>query len=200
MSFTIFPEFFAHDTYFIDEKVNLFKFENAYKVYDTEGRQIGNIVQKLSGWQKMLRLIIDKKVQPFTLDITDMNGTKSVTIKRGWTFFMSKITILDANAMPIGYIRQKFKLFKPVFHVLDAAEQNLAEIKGDWAAWDFTIKDDKEMQIGTISKKWNGALKEIFTTADKYVVSIAPECREDIKKVAIVASAITIDMVLKESK
>ncbi len=45
-----------------------------------------------------------------------------------------------------------------------------------------------------------GLLKEAFTTADKYVVSIVPEYAEDTRKMAIVATAITIDMVLKESK
>ena len=42
--------------------------------------------------------------------------------------------------------------------------------------------------------------KEFFTTADKYNVSINPSYAEDTNKINIVATAIIIDMVLKESK
>ena len=61
--------------------------------------------------------------------------------------------------------------------------------------------DANKNQIGTITKKWAGAVKELFTTADKYNVAIDPNFSTDINnKIAILASAITIDMVLKESK
>ena len=45
-----------------------------------------------------------------------------------------------------------------------------------------------------------GAMKEIFTTADKYNVSIDANYSNRTNKIAILSSAITIDMVLKESK
>jgi hypothetical protein len=73
-------------------------------------------------------------------------------------------------------------------------------ITGDWKAWNFKINDSKDKQIGTISKKWNGAMKEIFTTADKYNVDINQEFNDTTNKIAILSGAITIDMVLKESK
>ena len=62
------------------------------------------------------------------------------------------------------------------------------------------IVNNAGVTIGTITKKWNGILKKAFTTADKYVVDIVPEYAEDKKKMAIVSFAVTIDMVLKESK
>ena len=62
----------------------------------------------------------------------------------------------------------------------------IASITGDWKGWNFKIIDNNNNQIGTISKKWNGILKEAFTTADKYVVDIVPEYAEDKKKMAIV--------------
>jgi len=197
----LFPAFFETNNYFIDEKVGLFKFSNAYKVYDEHGEQIGNITQKVSGWHKFLRVLANvKPMMPFTLTINDMQGQELVSIKRGWTFFMSKIIIAAGNGTPLGSIKQKFKFLKPTFRIFDAYETQVAEISGDWKGWNFTIRDEREKQIGTITKKWNGLLKEAFTTADKYVVSIVPEYAEDTRKMAIVATAITIDMVLKESK
>jgi uncharacterized protein YxjI len=113
---------------------------------------------------------------------------------------MSKIVIKNAQGNTVGTIKQKFKLFKPTFKIFDPSETLIAEISGDWKAWNFTITDTSQNQIGTISKKWAGAMKEIFTSADKYNVSIDPSYSNLQNKIAILSGAITIDMVLKESK
>lgn len=195
------PTFFLGDEYFIDEKVNFLKFTNEYKVYNELGAQIGIIKQRMSGWHKFLTLLINKAMMPFHLEITDVNDQLQATISRGWTFWMSKITVTDPAGVEIGLIKQKFKFFKPTFTISDATTgENIAQITGDWKAWNFNITDAKGAEMGKISKKWAGALKEIFTTADKYNVSIDPNYAENKQKVAIVATAITIDMVLKESK
>ena len=195
----IFPEFFEKNTFFIDEKLGFFKFANAYKVYDEVG-EIGLITQKLTTGQKFLRLLLKKAMLPFKLEIVDLNGDALVTISRGYTFWMSQITLTDQQGNLLGSIKQKFAFLKPTFNIFDENEAAIANITGDWKGWNFAIKDDNGNQIGTISKKWNGILKEAFTTADKYVVEIVPEYAEDKRKMAIVACAITIDMVLKESK
>ena len=193
------PAFFESNDYFIDEKVNYFKFGNTYNVFNKEGQQVGVINQTVTGWHKFLRLFLNKAMFPFLLEIRDMDHKLQVTIRRGWTFWMSKITITDANDKPIGTIKQKFKLFKPTFTIEDVHGKPIASIKGDWKAWDFKISDTKPNLIGTINKKWGGVMKEVFTRADKYYVAISPEYAEGINKIAIVSCAITIDMVLKNN-
>ncbi len=191
--------FFEANNYFIDEKVNLFKFENCYQIYDDKGTNIGAVKQKLTTGQKALRLIVNKKMLPFHLEIKNANDELEATISRGWTLFLSKITIQDKEGNLIGSLKQKFRLLKPAFKISDSADQEVAEIAGDWKAWNFTIKDTSGSSIGSISKKWAGAMKEIFTTADKYNVSIDPEYSSQENKMVILACAITIDMVMKES-
>ena len=195
-----FPEFFESNEYFIDEKVQFLKFHNEYKVYDAMGLQVGAVTQRISAWHKVLRLFLKKAMFPFLLEVTDTNGAVLASIHRGWTFWLSKITIKDGNGNDIGYIRQRFRFLKPRFQIFDTQNNQIAEINGDWKAWNFTITDQNGAQIGLINKKWVGMAKEFFTTADKYHVSIAPEYAEDSNKMNIVVTAITIDMVLKESK
>jgi uncharacterized protein YxjI len=195
-----FPTFFESNEYFIDEKVQFLKFHNEYKIFDPMGLQVGAVTQHVSGWHKVLRLFLKKAMFPFHLDLTDNNGTVLASIHRGWTFWMSKITIMDGNGVVIGYIRQKFRFLKPRFQIFDANETQIAEINGDWKSWNFTITDANENHIGTINKKWAGVAKEFFTSADKYYVTVDPQYAEDRNKMNIVITAITIDMVLKESK
>jgi uncharacterized protein YxjI len=194
------PKFFESDDYFIDEKVNYLKFGNTYNVFNKEGEQVGVINQEVTGWHKFLRLFINKAMFPFLLQVKNIDNDLQVSIKRGWTFWMSKITILDNEDKAIGTIKQKFKLFKPTFIIENAAGNVIATIKGDWKAWDFKITDANENAVGTINKKWGGIMKEAFTRADKYYVAINPEYAENTNKIVIVACAITIDMVLKNNK
>jgi len=193
--------FFNSNVYLIDEKVNFFKFENQYNVYNESGEAIGKIAQKLTLGDKILRMLLNKAMLPFTLEIKNANNEVEASIHRGWTFFMSKIAIHNAQGIAIGSIVQKFKLFKPTFKIQDALGNEIAEISGDWKAWNFNIQDNTKAQIGTISKKWNGAMKEFFTSADKYIVELFPIYNSNPEnKMAILATAITIDMVLKERK
>jgi uncharacterized protein YxjI len=192
--------FFETNSYFIDEKVQFLKFENEYKVFNDKGEHIGAIKQKLSGSDKLLRLLLNKAMLPFHLDIENFTGQTEASIKRGWTFFMSKIVILDGSGMPLGRVEQKFAFFKPTFKIFDNNNNQIAEITGDWKAWNFVINNSHGQQIGAISKKWAGLAKEMFTTADKYNVQLNQFDMPREQKIAILASAITIDMVLKESK
>src|SRR5688500_14574682 len=133
-------QFFEGNNYFIDEKVNFFKFENTYKVFDEGGANIGSIKQRLTIGQKLLRLLINKKMLPFKLEIKDVNDVLLASISRGWTFFMSKIVITSGDGITIGTVRQKFKFFKPTFRIFNYEEKQIAEINGDWKAWKFVIK------------------------------------------------------------
>jgi uncharacterized protein YxjI len=193
-------KFFDGNSYFIDEKVGFFKFENVYNVFNEKGEPLGAVKQKLSVGAKILRILLNKKMLPFKLEIIDNNGQLQATISRGWTFFMSKITIADDSGQTIGFIKQVFKFFKPTFKISDSSGQPIAEISGDWKAWNFAIQDSTGVTIGSITKKWAGAMKEIFTTADKYNVTIEPSFTNKASKIVVLSGAITIDMVLKESK
>jgi uncharacterized protein YxjI len=195
-----FPEFFESNEYFIDEKVAFLKFHNEYKVYDNTATPVGTIVQRVPGWHKFLRLFLNKALFPFTLEVIDNNQKVLVTIRRGWTFWLSKITIEDGEGALIGSIKQKFRFLKPRFQIFGNEGEQIAEINGDWKAWNFGITGAEGNPIGSINKKWAGVAKEFFTSADKYYVTIDPAYAEDRNKIAIVATAITIDMVLKESK
>jgi uncharacterized protein YxjI len=191
-------EFFKHNNYFIDEKVQFLQFENSYKIYSENGLQLGHISQKLSFGQKLLRLLVNKNMMPFYLEIRNFHEGLEASISRGWTFFMSKIIIKDANDKQIGTVQQKFHFIKPSFLIYNANDELIAEIKGDWKAWNFTINHASGSEIGSISKKWAGAMKEIFTNADKYIVQINPSFQNTEEKIVILSAAITIDMVLKE--
>src|SRR5689334_7769012 len=102
-----FPRLFESNEYFIDEKLQFLKFHNEYKVYDAMGLQVGYVRQQVSPWHKILRLFLKKAMFPFRLQLSDNSDKILVTILRGWTFWLSKITILGPDGQVSGYISQR---------------------------------------------------------------------------------------------
>ena len=199
--------FFSLSEYVIDEKVSAFKFTNAYKVFDAEGQLIGSVEQQgVSTGQKAARLLFGNNIKSmfaFTLDIKDAQGNVAASIQRDGAssglMNMRTMRIMDAAGNQVGALQFVFSWVTPKMDILDAAGQVIARIAGDWKGWNFSITDTAGREIGSVNKKWNGAMKEMFTTADKYRVSIDPQA-VGVHRVAIIAAAVTIDMVLKESK
>jgi uncharacterized protein YxjI len=191
--------FFDYNNYFVDENVNFLKFENSYKVFNNKGEHVGDIKQKRSAGHKLLGLFLKKKMLPFYLEIIDVNGIMQASVSRGWTFFMSTISVKDSNDQETATIRQTYRFLKPLFKIMDNSGEEIAEISGDSQAWNFSIKNSSSVEIGFITKNWAGALKEIFTSADKYLVELSDLKLKKETKTAILSGALTIDMILKEN-
>ncbi|MDP3104212.1 MAG: phospholipid scramblase-related protein [Candidatus Methanoperedens sp.] len=49
-----------------------------------------------------------------------------------------------------------------------------------------------------MTKKWAGLGKELFTTADNYVVDMSPQASDETLKKLVLSAAFCVDMVLKE--
>ncbi|MCL2655786.1 MAG: phospholipid scramblase family protein [Coriobacteriia bacterium] len=195
-----FHPFFENNVYVIDEKVRAFKMTNAYRVYSQSGEEIGAIQEVMPWYRVLLRLFVSRSSLPFTLNILADDGAVLAQIRRGFTFAFSKITVLDGTGTELARINQKFTWIKPKFALMSPAGEQIGMIQGDWKGWNFEIFGRGDQVIGVIDKKWNGVLKEAFTTADKYIVNINPSVSADAERIAIVAAAITIDMVLKEGQ
>jgi uncharacterized protein YxjI len=193
------PGFFSGNDFFIDEKIMFFKIRNEYRIYDALANPVGGIVQKKIFSYKLLRIFFKKTILPFTFFIVDENHQPIISIKRGWTLLLSRIVINDKNDNTLGYIRQKFRMIKPRFKIYDNDRKLVAEINGDWKAWNFVITDKEHIRIGEINKQWNGIRRELFTTSDKYHVSVLPNMSQA-DKMLIIATAVTIDRILKESR
>jgi len=191
-------KFFLNNTYVIDEKVQVFTLANGYKVYDGSNNEIGYIKENMPGSRVLLSLFVDKKNLPMTLEVHNMEGKIIASLTRGFTLFMSNMKVLDENGTQVATLKQKFGL-KPKFELLDLNNTKIATIQGNWTAWDFNITDTNDQQIGSVSKKFNGLAKELFTSADKYVVSIEPSVTSEAQRIAIASTAAAIDMILKEN-
>lgn len=190
----------SRNTFFVKEHTGIFKASNNYDILDPETQQI--IMQcrepNLGIFSKLFRFTDYKRMTPFDIQITDTEGKPVVTVKRGISLIRSKVDVLNEQGQLIGQFKQKLFSIGGKFEVLDPQGKSLCWLKGKWTSWDFRFeKDGKE--FAQVSKKWSGIGKELFTSADNYILSINPNVSADsAMRPLILAAVMCIDMVLKE--
>jgi uncharacterized protein YxjI len=190
----------VRNIYLVKEHVGMFKAANNYDVLDPENGQI--IMEcreeKLGFFTKLLRFTDYKRMTPFDIQIRTPEGQQVLRVSRGVSFFLSKVEVFDENDQLVGGFKQKFFSIGGAFRVLNANDEPLCELKGKWTGWDFRfVWQDQE--FAHVTKKWAGLGKELFTSADNYVLSIAEDVPTDSSlRTLILGAVMCIDMVLKE--
>ena len=186
--------------FFVKEHVGMFKASNNFDISDpATGQKVLECREPRLGFiTKLLRFTDYKRMTPFDVHVRTPAGEPVVRITRGISFFLSKVKVLDDRDQHAGGFKQKFLSIGGAFNVLDAAGTVQCTLKGKWTGWDFRfVQGDTE--LAQVKKKWAGLGKEMFTTADNYMLQIndvvAPE---DPVRQLIMAAVLCIDMVLKE--
>jgi uncharacterized protein YxjI len=193
-------EALKRNVFLVKEHVGMFKSANNYDIHDP---QTGNIImecreERLGMITKLLRFTDYKRMTPFDIQIRTPDGKQIVRITRGISLFLSKVTVLDEQGQIIGGFKQKLFSIGGSFNVLDANNNPICLLKGKWSGWDFRFMAG-ETQLAHVTKKWAGIGKELFTSADNYVLEISESVPTDnAGRQLILAAVMCIDMVLKE--
>lgn len=188
-------------SFIVKEKIELMKVTGTYEIIDPENKQpIGVAKETLIWWLVLLRLLISRRSLPMTVLVTDTAGATVLTIKRGFSFIRPVVEVFNAAGNKIGSFRSKVLTIVGGFKVLNAQDQEIAEIKGDWKGWNFKMVSGDGRELGEVTKKWAGLGRELFTSADTYAISLGASAPSDPDSVGLLLGAgLAIDMVFKES-
>jgi uncharacterized protein YxjI len=190
-------------TFFVKERVAVLKLTDTYDILDPATSQpIGIAKEEPPAWAKWLRLLVNKQLLPTVVNIYEVEGQPPVaSVHRGFTLLRSKIRVLAADRSSLGYFKSKLFSLGGGFHVFDNLDQRVAEVKGDWKGWNFKFLNQHGREIGTVTKKWAGLGKELFTSADNYIISLSDLSGVNLETSALLlAAGLSIDIVFKESK
>ncbi|MGB1248396.1 MAG: phospholipid scramblase-related protein, partial [Chitinophagales bacterium] len=130
--------------FFVKEHTGVFKAANNYDIHDLESRDMLMTCREenLGFFTKMFRFTDYKRMTPFDIEIKTTTGEKVLTVKRGVSFWASKVEVYDENDMLIGIFKQKLFSLGGKFNVLDPNEKILCTLKGKWTSWDFKFERD----------------------------------------------------------
>jgi uncharacterized protein YxjI len=178
----------------------MFKAANNYDIFDPKSNQeiLHCREEKLGLITKMLRFTDYKRMTPFNVQIRTPDGQPVVRVSRGVSLFLSKVQVFDESEQPLGGFKQKLFSIGGAFSVLGKDDQPLCELKGKWTSWDFRFMAGNN-ELAKVSKKWAGLGKELFTSADNYMLEISDQVPPDNPvRQLILGAVMCIDMVLKE--
>jgi len=193
-------EVLNRNLFLVKEHIGMFKAANNYDIYDPDsGEIILNCREdNLGFFTRILRFTDYKRLTPFDIQIRTPHGQQIVKITRGVSFFLSKVDVLNQNDRFIGGFKQKFFSLGGAFKVLDENGQPMCQLKGSWTGWNFRFLAG-DVELARVTKKWSGAGKELFTSADNYMLEISEEVPKDSPlRQLILAAVMCIDMVIKE--
>lgn len=186
--------------FFVKEHVGMFKAANNYDIHNPESQEIVMTCreEKLGFFTKMLRFTDYKRMTPFNVEIKSPAGEKILTVKRGVSIFLSNVEVFDENDSLVGRFKQKFFSIGGKFDIIDPNDNKLCSLKGKWTSWDFKFVSE-DTEFAHISKEWAGLGKELFTSADNYMLKIDEKVPADHPlRLLILGAVMCIDMVLKE--
>ncbi len=187
------------NTFFVKEHVGMFKAANEFDVLDptTKEKILECREPHLGAFTKLFRFTDYKRATPFHIVVTS-KGRTVLEIKRGISIFLSKVDIFDDAGKRIGGFKQKFFSIGGKFEVFDADDRPVCTLQGKWTSWEFSFKAG-ERELARVTKKWAGMGRELFTSADNYVLEVRPDVPAGHPaRPLILASVLVIDMVLKE--
>lgn len=189
--------------FFVREHVGFIKLSDTYDILDPETKtHIGIAKEKPGTLIHVLRFLVNKKLLPTKVFIYEGSNFEDeskllFSIQRGFTLLRPKINICDGRGNLVGWLKSKLFSFGGAFRVYDALGNEVFLVKGDWKGWNFRFLDMTENEIGTITKKWAGIGKELFTSADNYIISLNQE-PNPAKVMLLLAAGLAVDTVYKE--
>jgi len=190
----------SKNVFLVKEHVGMFKAANNYDIYDPSNGQmvLECREERLGVFTKLLRFTDYKRMTPFHIEIRTPAGERVLEVTRGISVFLSNVEVKNESGVVVGGFQQKLFSIGGKFEVQDAHGRTLCTLKGKWTGWDFRFLQG-ERECAHVSKKWAGIGKEMFTSADNYVLEIADHVAADSPlRLLIMAAVMCIDMVLKE--
>ncbi len=187
--------------YMVKEQVKFFKSHHSYDIFDGDTEvQIGVAEEKIDFLTDILRWFVSKQLMPTRVEVRETPDHSLVfTISRGWYLFRSRVEIHDADGVMVGYLKSKIFSFSGGFHVYDKNDKQFAEVKGNLFGFNYRVlTPDHGFEMGKVTKKWGGIAKELFTSADTYMVEVNDDLQEQpIGKMLVLAAALATDMIFK---
>lgn len=194
-----------NNLFFIKEHIGIFKAANNFDIFDpnTDQKIIECREPDLGTLTRFLRFTDFKRMTPFHVILTTPEGQKVLSLKRGISIFKSYVEVFDENDMKVGEFEQKFFSIGGEFNIDKFGDAKIYTLQGNLIGWGFRFLQGEKIhgyeELANVSKKWAGLGKELFTSADNYMLTINNDVQQtDSVRILMLAAVMCIDLVFKE--
>ena len=190
--------------FLVKERVKFLAAHASYEIYDGDTREIiGTAEEEIGFLVRAMRWLISKQLMPTRVEVREKPDDSLVfTVTRGWYLLRSRVEIRDAQDVLVGYFKSKLFSFGGGFLVFDAKDTQFADVKGNLIGFKYRVlTPGGDFEMGKVSKEWGGLAKELFTSADSYLIEVHEDLHEQpIAKMLVLAAALAVDMIFKSEQ
>lgn len=172
---------------------------NKYRIFDENMNPIAYAAEASTGFLGALARGVLKHWRSFEINIFSHERELMYRAKFPFRWFFKTLYLEDTQGKQLGYLQERFAIFYKKFDLFDHRGLLLAQIKSPlFKLWTFEFRKN-DRKLGTIQKKWSGALSEIFTDKDNFVVSFAQSDLDVDTKALMLAMCLMVDIVYFEN-
>lgn len=187
--------------FLVKEQVKFLSSHHTYDIHDADTEElVGTADETISVLARVMRWFISKQLIGTRIEVREKPDDSLVfTLSRGWYVFRSRVEVHDALGVMVGYLRSKLISWGGGFHVYDRNDRPFAEVSGNLFGFKYRMTTpDGAVELGRVSKQWKGLSREVFTSADWYLVEVAEDLDEQpMAKMLVLAAALATDMIFK---
>ena len=172
---------------------------NKYRILDEDMNPIAFAAEASKGLGAAIMRGLFKHWRTFEIEIFDQSRQLMYRAKFPFRWFFKTLYLESTSGSVMGHLEQRFAILYKKFDVFDGHGRLIAEIRSPlFKMWTFEFRNHGR-KIGTIQKKWSGAISEIFTDKDNFIVSYAqPDLNVETKAI-MMATCLMIDIVYFEN-
>jgi uncharacterized protein YxjI len=164
-----------------------FESKNRFEIKDEEGNRLGLAAEEAKGVGAWFLRNLFGRCRKASIHIYDGEGERLGRGEKPFRWFFHRMDVFDGD-QKIGAIQRKWSLLHRKFAIENAAGEEVMDIYSPmFRIWTFKLLfQDKE--VGRISKKWSGLLREAFSDADTFGVECDPNVPDEVRQVLMVAT------------
>ena len=167
---------------------------NQYAILDVQQNELGTIAERSGGLLNTLKRLLLRRHRPLAASVCGRDGRELLTLQRPCFLFFSRMNVRTPDGRTLGRVVRRFGILYKRYDLTDPQGRVFASIASPrWRLWTFPVQPRGGGPGATISKKWGGGLKEIFSDADTFRIEFGGGDWSDAQRAVLMAAAISID-------
>lgn len=94
--------------------------KNQYAILDSEGNELGSIVEKAGGFMDTLRRGFLRSHRALEIGVFDRTRARVLSLTRPFFFLFSSLSVLGPQGEPVGCVERRFGLLFKQYDLLDS--------------------------------------------------------------------------------
>ena len=176
-----------------------FETRNKYEILTPNGLSLGFAAEQQKGFLGALLRQVVGHWRSFAIHVYDSNRQEQFVANHPFRFYFQRLEVSDMQSNHFGYLERQFSIFTKKFLVHDETARLSSEMSsGLFKIWTFPFKRNGK-EIAKISKKWGGAMTELFMDSDTFLLEYLDPSLTPKEKIVLLCSAIFIDLLYFEN-